>query len=88
MAKSKYELLVDGEKRGRAASDDEARAWLRDYRAEHAADDPDATHVQVRRLSSWSWLTGGAMVPREQFLDEPLRSVAAGPAAEREEHEQ
>ena len=84
---AKYELLVDGQKRGRAASDDEARAWLRDYRAEHAADDPDATHVQVRRLSTWSWLTGGAMVPREHFLDEPLRSVAAALPAEQEEHE-
>ncbi len=37
-----YELLVDGEKRGRVASDDEARAWLRGYREEHAEDDPDA----------------------------------------------
>jgi hypothetical protein len=83
-----YELLVDGEKQGRAASDDEARAWIRGYRAEHAADDPDATHVQVRRLSAWSWLTGGSLVPRERFLDEPLRSVAARLAAEEKESEQ
>jgi hypothetical protein len=72
----KYELLVDGERRGRADSDEQARTWLRGYRAEHGVDDPDATHVQVRRLSAWSWLTGGSLVPREQFLDEPLHSVA------------
>jgi len=74
---ARYELLVDGDKRGRAGSDDEARAWIRGYRAEHEADDPDATHVQVLRLSAWSWLTGGSLVPRERFLDEPLRSVAS-----------
>jgi hypothetical protein len=76
---AKYELLVDGRRRGRAASDDEARTWIRAYRAEHTQDDPDATHVQVRRLSAWSWLTGGSLVPREQFLDEPLHSVASQP---------
>jgi hypothetical protein len=41
--------------------------------------------VQVRRLSAWSWLTGGSLVPRERFLDEPLRSIAGRPAAEQEE---
>jgi hypothetical protein len=52
------------------------RTWLRDYRAEHAQDDPDAAHVQVRRLSRLSWLTGGALVPREEFLDDgPLHAV-------------
>ena len=73
---AKYELLVDGEARGKAASDDEARAWIRAYRAEHALDDPDATHVQMRRLSALSWLTGGSLVPRDDFLDGPLHSVA------------
>ena len=65
----KYELLVDGERRHRAGSEDEARDWLRAYRAEHAEDDPDAVHVQVRKLSALSWLTGGSLVPREQLLD-------------------
>lgn len=65
----RYELLVDGEAHGKAASDDEARAWIRNYRSEHAEDDPDATHVQVRKLSALSWLTGGSLVPREAFLD-------------------
>jgi hypothetical protein len=46
-----------------------ARAWIREYRFEHVGTDKDATHVQVRRLTRWSWLTGGALVPREQFLD-------------------
>jgi hypothetical protein len=69
VARNKYELLVDGERRWRAATEDEARAWIGDYRTEHAEDDPDAAHVQVRRLSSWSWLTGGSLVPREQLRD-------------------
>ena len=72
----RYELLVDGERRTRAASEDEARAWLRAYRAEHAEDDPAAVHVQVRQLTRLSWLTGGRLVPRERFLDdEALRAV-------------
>ena len=44
------------------------RAWLGEYCDEHAQDDPDATHVQIRRLSAWSWLTGGKLVGRQQFL--------------------
>ncbi len=75
---NRYVLLVDGVTRGRAGSDDEARAWIRAYRAEHAQDDPDATHVQVRRLSRVSWLTGGSLVPSDDFLAEPLHSVASG----------
>jgi hypothetical protein len=69
---ARYELLVDGDARGKAASDDEARAWIRAYRLEHAEDDPDATHVQVRKLSTFSWLTGGSLVPTEDLLDGPL----------------
>ena len=38
------------------------RRWLAEYREEHAEDDPDATHVQVRQLSALSWLTGGKLV--------------------------
>jgi hypothetical protein len=72
---ARYQLLVDGEAQGKVASDDEARAWIRGYRAEHAEDDPDATHVQVRKLSALSWLTGGSLVPRDDFLDGPLQSV-------------
>jgi hypothetical protein len=76
---SRYELLVDGEARGKAASDDEARAWIRSYRMEHARDDPGATHVQVRRLSALSWLTGGSLVPPDAFLEGGLRSVGENP---------
>jgi hypothetical protein len=65
---SKYDLLIDGQKRWRAASEDDLRAWLHDYRVEHAQDDPDAMHVQVRRLSPWAWLTGGTLVDRDEFL--------------------
>ena len=64
----KYELLVDGRRRGRAGSDDEVKRWLVEYRESHAEDDPDATHVQVRRLTRWSWLTGGQMVDRDRFV--------------------
>jgi hypothetical protein len=69
---ARYELLVDGEARGKAASDDEARAWLRAYCTEHAESDPDATHVQVRKLSRFSWLTGGSLVSANDLLDEPI----------------
>jgi hypothetical protein len=65
---AKYELLVDGRGRGRVDSDDAVRSWLVTYREEHAEDDPDAAHVQVRRVSGLAWLTGGTLVPREQFF--------------------
>jgi hypothetical protein len=66
---AKYELLIDGRSRWRAKSEADVREWLRDYAAEHVQDDPDATHVQILRLSPFSWLTGGALVPRAQFLE-------------------
>jgi hypothetical protein len=65
----RYELLVDGHREARVDDEEAARAWIRDYRFEHVETDRDATHVQVRRLSRLAWLTGGALVPREQFLD-------------------
>jgi hypothetical protein len=65
-----YELLVDGSRQGRMGSAEEVRAWLRDYQAEHAYDDPDAVHVQVRELTSWAWLTGGRLLDRDAFLDD------------------
>jgi hypothetical protein len=65
----RYELLVDGQREARVDDDDAARAWIREYRFEHVESDRDAVHVQVRRLSRLSWLTGGTLVPREQFLD-------------------
>ncbi len=68
---ARYELLVDGERRGRVSSADEVRTWLREYRAEHAEDDPDAVHVQVRELTRLAWLTGGRLLDREPFLDSP-----------------
>ena len=65
---AKFELLVDGQSRWKASSEDDARAWLRDYREEHGEDDPDAAHVQIRKLSRWSWLTGGAVVDRKSLF--------------------
>jgi len=65
---AKFELLVDGRSRWKAKSENDARAWLREYCEEHAEDDPEAVHVQVRKLSPWSWLTGGTVVDRESLL--------------------
>lgn len=66
----RYEILVDGSSRARARSADEVRTWLRGYRTEHAEDDPDATHVQVRELGRFAWLSGGRLVDRDGFLDD------------------
>lgn len=65
----RYELLVDGHREVRVDDEDAARDWIREYRFEHIETDRDATHVQVRKLSRLAWLTGGTLVPREQFLD-------------------
>ena len=65
---ARYELLVDGRSRWRAKDDDDLRTWLAEYREEHQEDDPEAAHVQVRRLGPLSWLTGGTMVDRDEFL--------------------
>ena len=48
---AKYELLVDGQREFHATSAEEVRTWLRGYQSEHAGDDPDAAHVQVRELT-------------------------------------
>ena len=64
----KYELLVDGRGVARVEEEDGVREWLARYREEHAEDDPDAVHVQVRELTRFAWLTGGRIVDREQFL--------------------
>jgi len=66
---ARYDLLVDGEPQRRVRSVEEVRTWLRDYRAEHAEDDPDAAHVQVRQLTAWAWLTGGRLLDRDELLD-------------------
>jgi hypothetical protein len=65
---ARYELLVDGRSRWRAKNEADARTWLAEYRTEHAEDDPDAVHVQVRKVGGLSWLTGGRMVDREELL--------------------
>ena len=35
---------------------------------EHADDDPDAAHVQVRKLGPLSWLTGGTIVDSRELI--------------------
>ena len=67
MAKKKYDLLVDGRRRAKAADDEEVRAWLEQYRAEHEEDDPDATHVQVLRNAP-GFFGSAELVPREDFF--------------------
>jgi hypothetical protein len=65
---ARYDLLIDGKSRWRAQSEQDVRRWLAEYRQEHAEDDPDAVHVQVMRLSSWSWLTGGTIIEQAELL--------------------
>jgi hypothetical protein len=63
-----YALLVDGERVAKLASRDDVRAWLETYREEHVEDDPSAAHVQIIERGPLSWLTGGKLVDRLQFL--------------------
>jgi gamma-D-glutamyl-L-lysine dipeptidyl-peptidase len=77
---ARYELLIDGRSRWRAGSEDDVRAWLREYREEHRQDDPDAAHVQVLRLSPWSWVTGGRLVSPRHFLVLLVALAFAAPA--------
>jgi hypothetical protein len=63
-----YALLVDGERVARVDSENDVRAWLVKYRAEHEEDDPAAAHVQVLERGSLAWLTGGKLVDRERFF--------------------
>ena len=63
-----YALLVDGDRVAHVESEDDVRAWLATYREEHAEDDPSAAHVQIIQRGALSWITGGKLVDRLQFL--------------------
>jgi hypothetical protein len=63
-----YALLVDGERVARADSEEDVRAWLVNYRDEHAGDDPAAAHVQILERGALAWITGGKLVDRKRFL--------------------
>jgi hypothetical protein len=65
---TKYDLLVDGERRARVDSEDRVREWLARYREDHAEDDPAATHVQILRRGRFAWLMGGDLEPPERYL--------------------
>lgn len=65
---AKYDLLVDGERTTRLDSEQKVREWLVRYCEEHTEDDPGAVHVQILRRGSFGWLTGGKLVPREEYL--------------------
>jgi hypothetical protein len=64
----KYDLLVDGERETRLDSEEKVREWLARYCEEHEEDDPTAVHVQILRRGPFGWVTGGKLVPREEFL--------------------
>jgi hypothetical protein len=63
-----YALLVDGERIAHADSENDVRAWLTTYRADHVEDDPSAAHVQIIERGRLAWLTGGKLVDRKRFL--------------------
>jgi hypothetical protein len=63
-----FALLVDGERVAGADSEDAVRAWLAEYREQHAEDDPSAAHVQVIERGPFAWITGGKLVDRLRFL--------------------
>jgi hypothetical protein len=62
-----YAILVDGEHAARVGSEDDVRAWIARYREDHQEDDPAAAHVQILKRGRLAWLTGGQLVPREEF---------------------
>jgi hypothetical protein len=68
VAVSRYDILVDGEKATRLASDDGVRAWIAKYREDHADDDPSAVHLQILELGPLAWLVGGTLIDRDRFL--------------------
>jgi len=63
-----YAILVDGERVGRASSEDDVRKWISKYREEHAEDDPAAAHLQILERGRLAWLSGGKLVDRERFF--------------------
>ena len=65
---AKYDLLVDGNRAARVASEQDVREWLARYREEHTQDDPDAAHVLVLERTPFAFLTGGKLHDRERFL--------------------
>jgi hypothetical protein len=64
----RYAILLDGERVAQATGEADVRAWIARYREQHEEDDPAAAHLQVLERRALSWLTGGKLVDREQFL--------------------
>jgi hypothetical protein len=65
---SKFDLLVDGGRVARVATEQEVRDWLVKYREEHSNDDPSATHVLVLERTRLAFLMGGRLIERERFF--------------------
>jgi hypothetical protein len=65
---SQYEILIDGERAAKVASPEAVRSWMETYRDQHEEDDPGGAHVQILARGRLSWMTGGKLVDRENFL--------------------
>lgn len=65
---TKFDVLVDGGRVARVASEEEVREWLVRYREDHSYDDPDAAHVLVLERTRLAFLTGGRIIDRERFF--------------------
>jgi hypothetical protein len=63
-----FDILLDGERVARVGSSGDVLAWIAKYRDDHAEDDPAGAHLQILQRGSLGWLTGGKLVPREDFL--------------------
>ena len=63
-----YAIFLDGEPVARMSSDESVRAWIANYREDHAEDDPSAVHLQILERGALAWLVGGKLVDRERFL--------------------
>jgi hypothetical protein len=67
-----YAILVDGERVARVNAENDVRAWIARYREDHQEDDPGAAHLQILERGAFAWLTGGKLVPREDFFADSL----------------
>jgi hypothetical protein len=63
-----FAILLDGDRVASVRTEDDLRAWVTRYRAEHDEDDPAATHLQILERGPLAWLTGGKLVDRKRFL--------------------
>ncbi len=63
-----YAILIDGARVARVNTEDDLRTWIATYQKDHSEDDPAAVHIQILERGTFAWLTGGKLVPREDFI--------------------